>query len=287
MRVIDGRHRTQAALLNGKKTIAARLIDCDERTAFVLAVKENITHGLPLSTADRKAAAASIIASHAEWSDRTIAEMTGVSDKTVSAIRAGATSESPQSNARLGKDGRLRPVNSASMRQQAADLIRKHPEKGLREIARATGLSPATVRDVRERLSRNEDPVPVRYRQTAKREFDAAPRQHKLPIHAEPVDRRKLLAKLMTDPSLKFSEAGRNMLRWLHHYSVDLEACEKMALSIPEHWSQPVAALARSCAQAWIVLAVHLEQRDRDGDQPGDDCEQPEDDYQAQFRSGR
>jgi ParB-like chromosome segregation protein Spo0J len=270
MRVIDGTHRTHAALLNGERTIAARLIDCDERTAFVLAVKENITHGLPLSTPDRKAAAANIIASHPEWSDRTIAEATGVSDKTVSAIRSGTTSESPQSSTRLGKDGRLRPLNSASMRKQAASIIREHPHQGLREIARATGLSPATVRDVRERLNRNEDPVPERYREAVKREFEASPRQYGALIHAEPVDRRKLLAKLTTDPSLKFSEAGRNMLWWLHKYSVDLEACEGMAISIPEHWSMPVAALARNCAQAWMVLATQLEERYREGEQPED-----------------
>ncbi len=278
MRVIDGRHRTHAALLKGKSTISARLVDCDERTAFVLAVKENISHGLPLSTADRKAAAGSIVDSHPEWSDRTVAEATGVSDKTVSAIRSGTTSESPQSNTRLGKDGKLRPVNSASMRQHAADIIRKHPEKGLREIARATGLSPATVRDVRDRLKRNEHPVPARYRETSKREFDAVPRHHRVPVQAEPVDQRQLLAKLKTDPSLKFNEAGRNLLRWLHHHPVNLETCESIAVSVPEHWALPLAGLARNCAQAWMVLAIQLEQRHHEG-------EQPEGDYRDHDRS--
>jgi hypothetical protein len=35
MRVIDGTHRVRAAVLNGKSVIDARLLDCDEGTAFV------------------------------------------------------------------------------------------------------------------------------------------------------------------------------------------------------------------------------------------------------------
>src|SRR5260221_2740054 len=80
MQVIDGMHRIQAALLNGRTVIRAHMIDCDAATAFVLAVKANVTHGLPLSPPDRKAAAESIIASHPNWSDRAVAAATGLSD---------------------------------------------------------------------------------------------------------------------------------------------------------------------------------------------------------------
>jgi ParB-like chromosome segregation protein Spo0J len=267
MRVIDGRHRIRAALLNGKRVIDARLVDCDEETAFVLAVKENVTHGLPLSVTDRKVAAVSIMATHTDWSDRAVAESTGLSDKTVSVIRASSTAESPQSNTRLGKDGRLRPLNSAAMRRQAAALMDGRPEVGLREIARETGLSPATVRDVRKRIGRGEDPVPARYRDAGSRDFSAAPRPPRRPSgQVQPVDQRTLLTKLMNDPSLKFSEAGRCVLRWLHHYAVDPESCQSMAVSVPDHWSMSIADLARSCATGWTMLAEQLEQRSCDDD---------------------
>jgi ParB-like chromosome segregation protein Spo0J len=267
MRVIDGMHRVRAALLNGKQTIDARLLDCDEATAFVLAVTANITHGLPLSQQDRKTAAIRIIVSHPQWSDRAVAASTGLSDKTVSGLRSRATADDQQSDTRLGRDGRLRPLNSAARRQQAAELILEKPEAGLREIARATGLSPATVRDVRERTDRGEDPVPQRYRPTDTLESPAPPSQltpksngprQRTDIH---LDRNALLTKLMNDPSLRFNEAGRHTLRWLYHHTVDAESCERMGMGVPEHWATVVADLARSCATAWITLADRLEQQ--------------------------
>jgi ParB-like chromosome segregation protein Spo0J len=266
MQVIDGLHRVRAALLNGKSVIAARLVDCDADTAFVLAVKANIAHGLPLSPTDRKAAAASIIASHPHWSDRAVAASTGLSDKTVSAIRASSTAERPQSNTRLGKDGRARPLNSADRRRQAAAMIHDQPRAGLREIARATGLSPATVRDVRSRTDRGEDPVPARYRAAEKRDLSmASSAAHQPGGQARQlelrVNREALLSKLQNDPSVKFNETGRHTLRWLYHHAVDSDNCQRLGHSVPDHWTTLVAALARSCATAWIVLAEQLEQR--------------------------
>lgn len=266
MHVIDGMHRIRAALLNGRDSIAARLVDCDERTAFVLAVKANITHGLPLSSADRKAAAVSIMASHPEWSDRSVAEAAGLSDKTVSAIRASATSKLPQSNSRVGRDGRVRPLNSASRRRQAAAMLIERPDAGLREVARATGLSPATVRDVRRRADRGEDPVPERYRTPAGPQLlhavrtlpktGAQPRQSAMEI-----DGKTLLTKLMHDPSVRFSEAGKYTLRWLYQYTVDAPSCQGLGENVPDHWAELVADLARNCAMAWTALAEQLEER--------------------------
>jgi ParB-like chromosome segregation protein Spo0J len=263
MQVIDGRHRVRAALLNGRHTIEARLIDCDEATAFVLAVKANIMHGLPLSLSDRKAAAVNIIRSHQHWSDRAVAEATGLSDKTVSAIRSGATAESSQSNARLGKDGRLRPLNTAAMRRQAAELMSDHPEFGLREIARATGLSPATVRDVRKRTDNGEDPVPIRYRNTESGASSPCPAT-KNQASVKHIDRKELLVKLMHDPSLRFSESGRNVVRWLQHHTVEPESSQIVAADVPNHWAKSVAELARSCADTWFQLAEQLDQRASD-----------------------
>lgn len=64
MRVIDGLHRVRAACAKGERTICARFFDGTDNAAFILAVESNIAHGLPLTTADRKAAAARIIGSH-------------------------------------------------------------------------------------------------------------------------------------------------------------------------------------------------------------------------------
>ncbi|QKW06542.1 ParB N-terminal domain-containing protein [Streptomyces sp. NA04227] len=267
MRVIDGVHRVRAAQLNGQDEIDARLLDCDEAAAFVLSVKVNVTHGLPLSRADRAAAAARIILTHPQWSDRAVAAATGISDKTVSRIRS--VTDTAPSATRLGRDGRVRPLDSGQRRRRAAAMFLDRPEAGLREVARATGLSPATVRDVRQRIARGEDPVPSRYRNTRKQDRDpaAANRRRPQPAPARTervpvgVDRQKLLAKLSEDPSLRLNEAGRRALRWLHHYSVDGDGLETLGRGLPCHWAPEVADLARSCAAAWSELAEQLQQR--------------------------
>ncbi|MEU8378582.1 ParB/RepB/Spo0J family partition protein, partial [Streptosporangium sp. NPDC048865] len=53
MRVVDGMHRLRVAMLREDREIRVRFFDGDERDAFVIAVRENIAHGLPLSAADR------------------------------------------------------------------------------------------------------------------------------------------------------------------------------------------------------------------------------------------
>jgi len=270
MRVIDGVHRVRAALLNDRSKIEARLLQCSENDAFVLAVTANITHGLPLSQTDRSAAAVRIITFHPLWSDRAVAAATGLSDKTISRVRDRSVPGAPQPGIRLGRDGRLRPLDTGTKRQQAAAMIGEKPEAGLREIARATGLSTSTVRDVRRRIDCGENPVPIRYRPA--NELDDAPpdpacdppctpRPHRTRYKEAPDDRLTLLAKLAHDPSLRFSEAGRHVLQWLHRHTMDTDGMEDLGRSLPDHWVPVVAELARRCATSWTRLAEQLEQR--------------------------
>jgi ParB-like chromosome segregation protein Spo0J len=160
MRVIDGMHRLHAAQLRGDSEIEVRLFDGDEESAFVLAVQSNIAHGLPLTLADRVAAATRIFKANPGLSDRSIASATGLAAATVAGIRERATDECAQLNARIGRDGKVRPLSSAEGRRLASELIGEKPDASLREIAREAGVSPATVRDVRKRLGRGDDPVP-------------------------------------------------------------------------------------------------------------------------------
>ncbi len=160
MRVIDGMHRLMAASLLGRETIDVIFFDGNETDVFLRAVQENITHGLPLSQADRRAAAERIITSHPHLSDRAIGHSAGLAAKTVAAIRKSSSDEIPQSNARVGRDGKVRPLDSGAGRRRAAELLAQQPDASLRDVARAAGISPATVLDVRKRLERGESPVP-------------------------------------------------------------------------------------------------------------------------------
>lgn len=148
MRVIDGMHRLRAAELRGARTIAARLLDCTPQEAFVIAVKSNVVHGLPLSLADRKTAAARVLATMPHWSDRAIASVSGLSHKTVGAIRRRTSGEVPQSGPRLGRDGRMRAmpaprtaadndVVAAERYQDSLTTLLKDPALKLSETGRA------------------------------------------------------------------------------------------------------------------------------------------------------
>lgn len=138
--------------------------DSGEDDAFALAVKSKMARGLPLSLADRKRAASRIIASHPHWSDRMIASVAGLAARTVAVIRAAAREEARDPHARVGRDGRVRPLDATEGRKLALELMAANPGLSLREVAKAAGISPETVRDVRNKVARGENPLPDRHR---------------------------------------------------------------------------------------------------------------------------
>lgn len=261
MRVIDGMHRLGAARLRGLDEIDVVFFDGSDEDAFVMAVRANVAHGLPLSYADRESAVTRIVASHPDWSDRAIAATTGLSARTVAGIR-GRIAGLPQGTARIGRDGRVRPLDSTGGRRVASQLIASYPEASLREIARAAGISPATVRDVRERIQRGEDPVP---RRLAKNEARANRRNGEPGSQdAERLstqERNAVLQNLERDPSLRFAESGRRVLRWLFQRVIAEEEWQEVAEAVPPHSVYILAGLARRCSNEWLEFAKQLEGR--------------------------
>ena len=258
MRVIDGMHRLTAARLRGEREICAKLFDGDDDEAFLLAVRLNVSHGLPLTIADRRAAAVRIIGTHPRLSDRAVAVTAGLSAKTVGALRREL--DSPPAETRIGRDGRIRPINGAAGRQAAAELIAVHPDATLRQIAQEAGISVETARNVRARLRAGEDPVldrrtrPGRADRPADRQLTV-----KLP-EADPSDElRSLLETIRRDPSLRYTESGRMLLRWLGPLVLLPDEIPLSLCRIPPHSRLSLGSLARSCAAAWIQLAMRLE----------------------------
>jgi ParB-like chromosome segregation protein Spo0J len=156
MRVIDGVHRVLAARSVGQTTIRAVLFEGDETAAHIEAVHRNVTHGKPLTLREREAAASRFLELVPEWSDRRIATVSGISPKTVARLRERASVDSAQLRARVGRDGRVRAVDSAEVRRRVVEALRANPEASTRAIARRSRASQATVRDVRERMARGE-----------------------------------------------------------------------------------------------------------------------------------
>jgi ParB-like chromosome segregation protein Spo0J len=261
MRVIDGMHRLSAALLRGQSEIEAHLYTGGEDDAFVLAVETNIAHGLPLSLADRTAAAERIIRSHPNWSDRAIASSTGLAASTVSAIRKRATDQVVQLNSRVGRDGRTRPVSSAEGRRLASELIAGNPGASLRAIASVAGISPGTVRDVRKRLEAGDDPVPPTARKKEQSSRVQRSPHRRRGRRTSPADRAAVLRELRKDPSLRFSETGRALLRWLDTQTIGMVDWEKVVENVPDHCVDIIVDLARDNANAWQKFAERLERR--------------------------
>jgi ParB-like chromosome segregation protein Spo0J len=279
MRVVDGMHRVAAAAAKGLTSVEVQYFDGADEEAFLRSVTANIAHGLPLSVADRKAAAERILRARSDLSDRAVADCTGLDAKTVATIRPRSTADSPRSNIRIGADGRAHPLDRTAERIRAAEIMTRRPDLPLRAIVKETGLSLGTAHDVRQRLLRGEAPVP-NGRRTSARQGPAAAVDRPGPPAAPPTadtagpsdahvpagssrtrGSLETLRRLAGDPSLRHSESGRQFLRWLHVHFVLDEAWRQQADAVPMHCAGTVADLALQCAGAWQRFAEDLDRR--------------------------
>ncbi|MET9292563.1 ParB N-terminal domain-containing protein [Streptomyces sp. NPDC003077] len=279
MRVVDGVHRLKAAQLRGDTEIEARLFEGTEEEAFVLAVGKNVRHGLPLTVQERCAAAVRIMSSYPAWSDRRIAETAGLSAKTVADLRRRELTDQAMPAARTGRDGRVRPVSSAAGRERAAQLLRQCPTASLREVAKAAGISPGTVRNVRDRITRGQDPVPPRQRtnRPAAPQAEAQPRTPGASPRGAAQDEQAAgrqvlrdfdaaLRVLRKDPALRFTDAGRLVLRLLETRSVFITQRSQLLDTLPQHCMPTLSTALRQCAESWHEFAEQLDRSDPFGD---------------------
>lgn len=257
MRIVDGMHRVRAAQLRGERSIEVRFYDGAEELLFVAAVQANNAHGLPLSLADREAAAVRILASHGHWSDRTIAAVVGLAANTVGAVRRRSPDRGGDTVIRMGRDGRLRPLSTAEGRRLASKIIEERPEASLRAVARAAGISTGTVRDVRRRLARGEDPVLPRLSVDGG-SGEAAARRPRDNYRPSVRDRAEILRHLRNDPTVRFAQSGRAAVRWLDARSLGPDGWEEALRELPPHCGYFVAELAQWCAERWRELAEQL-----------------------------
>lgn len=185
---------------------------------------------------DRTIAAEHIVLRCPQWSDRMISSITGLSAKAVASVRGRVGGDA---GARVGRDGRIRPTNSAERRMRARELMAEHPHLSLRQVAKAVGISPETARAVRMQLRGG-----------------ARPCRAPAPQHTGVAD---LLRWLRDDPSMRLNHNGRVLLRLL---SVNLRTratLAEIAQDLPAHCRPGLADLARQNAVAWQVLADRLD----------------------------
>jgi hypothetical protein len=257
MRVIDGMHRIFAAQLRGDDTIEVLYFDGDEDEAFVLGVRENIAHGLPLTLADRRAAARRILLIRPHWSDRSIAAKAGLSPKTVGSLRRQYSGDHGGAQSRIGRDGRRRQIKPQKMRELAGQ-IGEHPDTPLTEVAQSTGVPLQTARDVHQRPGRAQEvrsvPLPVPRK---------AGRPASVSLRDPLMSTAGMLRVLRGDPSLRFTENGRTLIRAFEAQIAWASAAERLLDNLPPHSMNMVINMARACADTWRKFAEEVEVRER------------------------
>ena len=264
MRVIDGMHRLEAARARGNELVSVEYFDGTDFEAFVMAVRLNVAHGLPLTRADRKAAAARILRSDSTWSDRAISEVTGLSAPTIGGIRArSVVGGQLELTKRRGRDGRMRPLSTADGRRKAAQLISSRPELSLRKIAKEAGISTGTARDVRTRVQQGEDPVSTK---PADKIRAGKPRMRTKAVADYEIDAQYLsyIRRLENDPSVRSTDTGKFLIRCLKLHAAGKAHHAKLVAAMPEHSISRVVHMARCCSSWWAEVANDLEIRQRD-----------------------
>lgn len=184
---------------------------------------------------DPTAAAERLVRQCPQWSDRMISSITGLPARAVAGVRGRVGGDA---GARIGRDGRVRPTNSAERRRRARELMAEHPHLSLRQVAKAVGISPETARAVRAEL-RGGSPRP------------------EAPVRRSGI--ADLLRWLRDDPSLRLSHNGRVLLRLLFLDLRTRAAWAEVARDVPAHCRPGLAELARQSAAAWQVLADRLD----------------------------
>lgn len=250
MRVVDGAHRLAAAQSRGQQLVPAVYFDGTDDEAFVVGIHLNAIHGKALRARDRTAAVQRILADHPNWSDRWIASVCGVAPRRVAALRKGSADHDQPLNARVGRDGRLRPLSTQEGRRLAEEIMLGEPEASLRQVARRAGVSVGTALDVRRRLRA----VPNGGVADSGR------------ITTPTV--RDQLEWLAREPSLRYTDRGRALLRLVSATLAFLDQSGPVAGAVPGHCRRPLDAVVRACAAGWLDFAEQLE----DAELPGDDA---------------
>jgi hypothetical protein len=142
-------------------------------------------------------------------------------------------------------------------------VLAEHPDASLREVARLSGVSPATVSDVRRRLAAGESPMP------SNAEPDESPGTDRGGSLAERpgsdaresqgyMDPGPVLEKLLRDPSLRHKEGGRQLLHLLRQNVVGVQDLMDLSDVVPPHCRSLVINLAQHYRDAWQCFAEKL-----------------------------
>lgn len=256
--VIDGQHRVAAAKQRGLRAVRAVWFDGSPDDNYVEFVRRNVSHGLPLTLAERRLAARRIVGSRPNLSDRGIAVVCGLSPRTVARLReevgsdTGRTNRSRAAKGRVGRDGRVRPVDPVATRARIAEELARQPDASLRTIGNAVGASPETVRSVRHEM-----------RAASPSTLNDAPvsREPEATVLGLLSHSRKAPAALQCRDDRAFTdcEDGRQFVDWFAATSVEQSQLWQYAETVPLSRIYEIADEARRRAEFWSRFAEAIE----------------------------
>ena len=135
--LLAGYHRREAHRLAKRATMRVVIHDPDTEEWFGFAVRSNLAHGLPLTMAERKAAALRMLKDGDKRSDRVIAEDCGLSHPTVAKLReARFELEDEETEASTGKNYQLRVGRDGKARRVPGVLLEEPPLPAAQDSAR-------------------------------------------------------------------------------------------------------------------------------------------------------
>jgi hypothetical protein len=256
-RVIDGKHRVEVAKLRGELAIRARIADCTDAEALVLAIQSSMLHGLPLSRADRICGAKRVLAAHPDLSDRAVAAVTGLSAKPIASFRNSLADDAQFSGKRLGRDGKRHPIMPAEGRRRASEYIAAHPEASLRQIAREADVSLGTAHVIKslgtahviKEKALSEAPAPM---------SPVRPSAVAVAGGSGPWNWPAISARLASDPALRYTEGGRSFLRWMSGHCLGENEWQEFVDAIPERWLPDISKIAVGMSEEWRQFAEKL-----------------------------
>lgn len=267
--VIDGHHRVAAAKALGQVEVSCVLFDGTPDDAYLESVRRNVVHGLPLTLKERERAAAHIVQRYGRWSDRRIAELCALSPTTIARVRHAAAARSTsrpseatgQSGSRIGRDGRVRPVDPTPLRSRIVTALHANPDASLRVLASKVGASPETVRRVRQRMAEGSGPgkekrVPAT--NPGGRSRDVKDMTPAMELLAEDFEDTNALS-WTADPAVLSTRAGTAFARWLARTRIS--DWRKHVAAVPLSRVYEVADEARQRSAYWQQFAVALEAR--------------------------
>jgi ParB-like chromosome segregation protein Spo0J len=150
MLLADGFHRHAAAVMLGKRSISAEIIEGTFTDALDFVASVNLFHGLPLTRAERRRAVEIKLKLHHDWSDRRMAQELAVSRELVAKIRLQliGSQQIPNLPGRVGADGKL--YTSAGLPKDPHERLPKEQagqdtetaERGRRGTTSAAAMTP-------------------------------------------------------------------------------------------------------------------------------------------------